>query len=201
MNVTAKVKASHTAWSVSLFAEYNIINYPPATIQDDVQKTRDRLWYASQIGLKELERQCEGAWRDIRGGEEFVRGRPLPRILCRRLREWWSACMHSDIRKWQWLYSVRKPHTNYSKSLWMQLSCQCMPYILIIKIMLHCGRQTHHSNMSLSNGAAWYWSDGSMASSRTSAWMRRRDGDLLMILLWFEVNVVVLRLLRVLWFG
>mmetsp|Transcript_2217 Transcript_2217/g.2848 ORF Transcript_2217/g.2848 Transcript_2217/m.2848 type:complete len:101 (-) Transcript_2217:128-430(-) len=40
-----------------------------------------------------------------------------------------------------------------------------------------------HSNMSSSRGAAWYRSEGSIASSLTSAWMRRREGDLLMSVL------------------
>ena len=38
-----------------------------------------------------------------------------------------------------------------------------------------------HSNMSFSSGAAKYRSEGSMESSRISAWIRRRDGDFDMI--------------------
>ena len=37
---------------------------------------------------------------------------------------------------------------------------------------------SYHSNMSFSSGAAWYRSDGSMESSRMSAWILRSDGDL-----------------------
>lgn len=34
------------------------------------------------------------------------------------------------------------------------------------------------TNISSSDGEAWYWSDGSIWSSRMSAWILRRDGDL-----------------------
>ena len=48
-----------------------------------------------------------------------------------------------------------------------------------------------HSNMSCSRGAAWYWSEGSMDSSRMSAWIRRREGDLDMVFAVLDVCTLV----------
>ena len=48
-----------------------------------------------------------------------------------------------------------------------------------------------HSNMSCSRGAAWYWSEGSMESSRMSALMRRSEGDLLMVVALVDIGVIL----------
>lgn len=84
--------------------------------------------------------------------------------------EWWNAYC-KKINSWDLIQKKIScwKSSNKSKSFHKRVLWQCQHH------------QTHHSNMSSSKGAAWYLSEGCLANSRISAWILRREDDLLIL--------------------